>query len=175
MKEDELRNTLYDVLTDVSVGDVQFGVLKTFYEDNIYQLYDELIDTFPNDKIKDLETVLQRDGSKMFLYYLYLCKNVGTVDYRDLPEENKESIRLACVFDNHIQFTVFKKLQELSLRKIKINITIEGTVQPNASYTDISAELHDLVKRYGLEVTHFDNPPIRFLNKYELEEKKNEV
>lgn len=174
MIEDELRNILYDILTDVSVGDVPFGVLKTFYEDNIHQLYDELIDTFPNDKMKDLETVLQRDGSKMFLYYLYLCKNVGTVDYCDLPEENKECIRLACVFNNHIQFTVFKKLQELSLRKIKIYITIEGTVQPNTSYTDISAELFDLVKRYGLEVTRFDNPPIRFLNKYELEEIKHD-
>lgn len=170
----DFRNTLYDILTDMSVGNVPFGVLKTFYEDNVHQLYDELIDTFPNDKMKDLEDVLQRDGSKMFLYYLYLCKNICTVDYSDLPTENKECIKLVCVFDNHIQFTVFKKLKELSLLKIKIDITIEGTVQPNANYTEcFNAELHDLIKRYGLEVTRFDNPPIRFLNKYELEELEN--
>ena len=175
MIEDELRNTLYDILTDVSVGDVPFGVLKTFYEDDVHKLYDELIDTFPNDEMKELETVLHRDGSKMFLFYLYLYKNTGTlVDTRDLPEETKKCIKLAAVFDNHIQLTVFNKLKELSLRKMKIDITLEGFVQPNVNYTDFSAELHEFAKRYGLEVTRFDNPPMRFLNKYELEEIKHD-
>lgn len=73
---DDFRDKLYEILDDLSVGDVPFGVLKTFYEDDIHKLYDELIDALPDDKMEKLEVVLQRVGIKVFLSYLYMYRNV---------------------------------------------------------------------------------------------------
>lgn len=109
---DDFRNTLYEMLDDMSVGNIQFGVLKTFYENDVYKLYDELIDTFPDDKMKKLETALPGIGSKMFLYYLYTYKN--KVNLCHSPTEDKECINLAYLFNNCIQLAVSDKLQKLS-------------------------------------------------------------
>lgn len=109
---DNFRNTLYEILDDVSVGDVQFGVLKTFYEEDVHKLYDELINTIPDDKMKKLETVLSGVGSKMFLYYLYKYQNKVNLCHSRIV--GKECINLAYMFNNHIQLAIANKLQELS-------------------------------------------------------------
>lgn len=166
------KNTLYEILDDLSVGDVQFGVLKTFYEDDVHKLYDELIDTLPDDKLKEIDTALLRVGSKMFLYYLYKYRN--TVDSCYLPTEDKECIKLAYMFDNRIRLAMFDKLHEVSVTRMKIDVTFEGIVQHNISYTDFTAELYALAKRYSLDISSFETPPMRFLNKYELEEINND-
>lgn len=168
---DDFRNTLYEVLDDISVGDVQFGVLKTFYEDDVHKLYDELICTLPDDKMEKIETVLQRVGVKLFLYYLYKYRNTIYSCY--LPTEDEECIKLTYMFDNRIRLAIFNKLQELSLTNMKIEVTFEGIVHHNISYNDFITELYALAKRYSLDVSSFETPPMRFLNKYELEELNN--
>lgn len=170
---DNFKNMLYEILDDISVGDVQFGVLKTFYEDDVHKLYDELIDTLPEDKLKKIDTALQRVGSKMFLYYLY--KYRITIDPSSQSTEDKDCIKLAYLFDNRIRLAVFDKLHELSSTKMKVDVTFEGIAQHNINYTEFTSELYALAKRYGLEVSSFNNPPMRFLNKYELEEMNNEA
>lgn len=170
---DDFKNRLYEILDDMSVGDVQFGVLKTFYEDDVHKLYDELINTLPDDKMEKIETVLQRVGSKMFLYYIYKYRN--TVDPCYLPTEDEECINLAYMFDNRIRLAMFDKLHEVSVTRMKIKVTFEGIVQHNIYYNDFTTELYALAKRYSLDVSSFENPPMRFLNKYELEEMKNEA
>ena len=167
---DDFKNTLYEILDDMSVGDVQFGVLKTFYEDDIHKLYDELLYMLPDDKMEKIETVLQRVGSKMFLYYLYKYRN--TVDPCYLPTEDEECIKLTYMFDNLIRLAMFDKLHKLSVAKMKINVTFEGAAQHNIYYNDFTTELYALAKRYQLYVTSYDVPPMRFLNKYELDELK---
>lgn len=167
---DDFKNTLYEILNDMSVGDVQFGVLKTFYKDDVHKLYDELLDTLPDDKMKEIEAVLQRIGSKMFLYYLYKYRD--TVDPCCSPTEDKECIKLAYMFNNRIRVAMFDKLHELSVAKMKIAVTFEGVTQHNIYYNDFTTELYALAKRYHLYVTSFDVPPMRFLNKYELDELK---
>lgn len=128
---DDFRNTLYEILDDLSVGNVQFGVLKTFYEEDVHKLYDQLLYTIPNDKMKKLETVLPGIGSKMFLYYLYTYKN--KVNFCHSRIIGKECINLAYMFNNCIQLAVSNKLQELSF---------------------------------------FETSLMRFLNKYEIDERK---
>ena len=167
---DDFRNKLYDVLDDISVGDVQFGVLKTFYEDNVHVLYNELIDTLPDDKMKELDAVLQCVGVKMFLYYLYKYRNTVNPCYS--PTEDKECIMLADMFDNRIRLAMFDKLHELSVAKVKINVTLDGVAQHGIDYANFTTELYALAKRYRLYVTSFDVPPMRFLNKYEIDELK---
>ena len=138
----------------------------------MHKLYDELIDTLPENKMQKLETVLQRVGSKMFLYYLY--KYRITIDQSSLSTEDKDCIKLAYMFDNRIRLAMFDKLHELSSTKMKVDVTFEGIAQHNINYTDFTSELYALAKRYGLVVSSFNNPPLRFLNKYELEELKND-
>lgn len=170
---DDFKNTLYEILDDMSVGDVQFGVLKTFYEDNVHQLYDELLDTLPEDKMKELDAVLQCVGVKMFLYYLYKYRNTVNPCYS--PTENKECIMLAYMFDNRIRLAMFDKLHEVSVTKMKIKVTFDGVAQHNINYSAFTTELYALAKRYSICITSFETPPMRFLNKYELEEMKNEA
>jgi len=167
---DDVKNMLYEILDDMSVGDVQFGVLKTFYENNVHKLYDELIELLPDDKMQKLETVLQRVGVRMFLYYLYKYRNTVNPCYS--PTEDKECIKLAGMFDNRIRLAVFDKLHGLSVTRMKIEVTFEGIVQRNVDYTDFTTELYALAKRYGLVISSFNNPPMRFLNKYEIDELK---
>lgn len=169
---DAFKNRLYEILDDMSVGDVQFGVLKTFYENDVHKLYDELLNTLPDNKLQKIEIVLPRVGVKMFLYYLYKYRN--TVDPCYLPTEDEECIKLTYMFDNRIRLAMFDKLHELSVAQMKINVIFEGINQPNISYNDFTAELYTLAKRYSLDISSFENPPMRFLNKYELEEIKNE-
>ena len=64
------------------------------------------------------------------------------------------------------------KLHKLSEAKMKINVTFEGAAQHNIYYNDFTTELYALAKRYHLYVTSYDVPPMRFLNKYELDELK---
>ena len=78
------------------------------------------------------------------------------------------------MFDNRIRLAMFDKLHELSSTKMKVDVTFEGIAQHNINYTDFTSELYALAKRYGLVVSSFNNPPLRFLNKYELEELKND-
>ena len=167
---DDFKNTLYEILDDMSVGDVQFGVIKTFYEDDVHKLYDELLDTLPEDKMKELDAVLQRVGVKMFLYYLYKYRNTINPCYS--PTEDKKCIRLADMFDNRIRLAMFDKLHGLSVARVKINVTLDGVAQQGIDYADFTTELYALAKRYRLYVTSFDVPPMRFLNKYELDELK---
>lgn len=166
---DTFKNTLYEILDDMSVGDVQFGVLKTFYENDVHKLYDELVGTLPDDKIKELEAVLQRIGTRLFLAYVYRYPN--TEDPYS-PTEDKECIKLAYMFNNRIRLAMFEKLHELSVAEMKINVTFEGAAQHNIYYNEFTTELYALAKRYHLYVTSFDVPPMRFLNKYELDELK---
>lgn len=167
---EDFRHTLYDVLDDLSVGDIQFGVLKTFYEEDVHKLYDELIDTLPEDKMKGLDAILQRVGVKMFLYYLYKYRNTVNPCYS--PTEDKECIGLADMFNNRIRLAMFEKLHGLSVANVKINVTLDGVAQHGIDYADFTTELYALAKRYRLYVTSFDVPPMRFQNKYEIDDLK---
>ena len=167
---DNFKTMLYEILDNLSVGDVQFGVLKTFYEDTVHQLYDELLDTLPEDKMKELDAALQRVGVKMFLHYLYKYRN--TVNSCYSPTDDKEYIMLADRFNNRIRLAMFEKLHGLSVAKVKINVTLDGVAQHGIDYADFTTELYALAKRYRLYVTSFDVPPMRFLNKYEIDELK---
>lgn len=167
---DNFKDTLYAILDDISVGDVQFGVLKTFYENDVLKLYDELIDTLSDDRLKELDTALQRVGIKLFLYYLYKYRNTIYPCY--LPTEDEECIKLTYMFDNRIRLAIVDKLHEVSVTRTKIDVTFEGIIQPNISYNDFTVELYELARRYCLDVSSFETPPMRFLNKYELDELK---
>lgn len=169
---DDFRNTLYDVLDDMSVGDVQFGVLKTFYEDNVHQLYDELFYMLPDDKMQKIETVLQRVGVKLFLSNLYMYRNVVKPFFKET--DDRECIEWAIWFDTAIHINIIDKLQECSVMKMKFDITFQGIAQKNIDYEEFLTELYSLGERYGFKAAVQGGPPLRFLNKYEFEELKND-
>lgn len=170
---DDFKNKLYEILDDMSVGDVQFGVLKTFYEDDIHKLYDELLYLLPDDKMQKIETVLQRVGVKMFLYYLYMYRHVIKPFFKET--DDSECIQWAIWFDTNIHLNIDNKLQECSVLEMKFDVTFQGIVRKNIDYDEFSTELHSLGERYGFKVAERGGPPLRFLNKYELEEINNEA
>lgn len=164
------KNTLYEILDDMSVGDVQFGVLKTFYEDDIHKLYDELLYMLPDDKMEKIETVLQRVGVKMFLYYLYMYRHVIKPFFKET--DDRECIQWAIWFDTNIHLTITDKLLECSVMEMKFDVIFQGIAQKNIDYEEFLTELYLLGERYGFKVAEQGGPPLRFLNKYELDELK---
>lgn len=168
---DALKKNLYDILDDISVGDVPFGVLKTFYEEDTHVLYDELIDMLSEKVVKSCDYALQKKGTKMFLYYLYKYRNTIKPVYKKI--EDVECIDAAVCFDNHIRVSIVDLLQKKSLIRISIKTSLEGIMQKEIDYDNFSKELSELGNRYGLKVTSFNVPPMRHMNKYELEEENN--
>lgn len=164
---DTLKKDLYDILDDISVGNVPFGVLKTFYEEDTHVLYDELIGMVPDTCIVECEHALQTKGTKMFLYYLYTYRNTINPDKKI---EDVDCNDAAIWFNNHIHVSIFDLLQKKSLIKIKIETSFEGKLQKQIDYENFSKDLEELGNRYGLKVTSFNIPPTRYMNKYELEE-----
>lgn len=167
---DDFRHILYEILDDMSVGDVQFGVIKTFYEDNVHKLYDELLDLLPENKMKKLETVLQRVGVKLFLYYLYMYRNVVKPFFKDT--DDRECIEWAMWFDTNIHLNIYTQLQDYSVMEMKFDVAFQGITQKNTDYEEFLTELYSLGERYGFKVAVQGGPPLRFLNKYELDELK---
>ena len=165
---DTLKKDLYDILDDISVGDVPFGVLKTFYEEDVHVLYDELIGTMPNDCVIACEHALKTNGVRMFLYYLYKYRNTVNTVYK--KTEDIDCIDAACLLDKHLRVSVTNLLQKKSFIRIKIETTFEGKLQKQIDYENFSKDLEELGNRYGLKVTTFNVPPMRHMNKYELEE-----
>ena len=122
---DNFKNTLYEILDEMSVGDVQFGVLKTFYEDDdVHKLYDELFCVLPDDKMQKTETVLQRVGVKMFLYYLYMYRNVVKPFFKDT--DDRECVEWARWFDTNIHLNIYTKLQDYSVMEMKFDVAFQG-------------------------------------------------
>lgn len=171
---DDFRNKLYEILDDLSVGDVPFGVLKTFYEDDVLVLYNELIDTMSNECIIACEHALKITDVRMFLYYLYTYRNTVNSVYK--KTENIDCIVAACLLDNHLRVSVINLLQKKSLIRIKIETAFEGILQKQIDYENFYKDLEELSNRYGLKVTTFNVPPMRHMNKYELDDlKKSQV
>lgn len=170
---DDFRDKLYEILDDLSVGDVRFGVIKTFYEDNVHKLYDELLDLLPENKMKKLETVLQRVGVKLFLYYLYMYRNVVKPFFKET--DDRECMECAIWFDTNIHLVIVDKLQNCSVMEMKFDVAFKGTTQKNTDYEEFLTDLYSLGECYGFKVAVRGGPPLRFLNKYELEELNNET
>jgi hypothetical protein len=168
---DNFKNMLYEILDDTSVGDVQFGVLKTFYEEDVHKLYDELFCMLPDDKMQKLETVLQRVGTRLFLADLYRYRHVVKPFFKDT--DDRECIEWAIWFDTNIHLNIYNKLQEYSVMEMKFDVTFQGIAQKNMDYEEFLTELYSFGERYGFKVAERGGPPLRFLNKYELEEINN--
>lgn len=165
---EEFRKLLHNLLSNYSVGDVLFGVLKTFYEDN-HVLYDEIIDELSKDH-KDhmslIETALKQDGIYVFIMHIIEAADA----FNNL--KNIKYVDTAFWFDRHVSQIVFDKLMEISRLRMRSNITIEGipsNIVPNFDQLLIN-KINEVLSEYGFKVTKFETPPMRFLNKEEYDE-----
>ena len=59
--------------------------------------------------------------------------------------------------------------------EMKFDVTFQGTTQKNIDYEEFLTELYSVGERYGFKAAVQGGPPLRFLNKYELEEMNNEA
>lgn len=162
---EEFRKLLHDVLSNYSVGDVLFGVLKTFYEDE-HVLYDEIIDELPKDHMPLIETSLKQDG--VYVFIMHIIEDEDAFN-------NLKNIRHADTgfwFGRHVSQIVFDKLMEKSKLKMCSKITIEGipsNIVPKFEQLLID-KINDALSEYGFKVTKYETPPMRFLNKEEYDE-----
>lgn len=165
---EEFRKLLHDVLSNYSVGDVLFGVLKTFYEDE-HVLYEEIINELSKDHTDHMsliETALKQDGIHVFIMHIIEAADA----FNNL--KNIKHVDTAFWFDRHVSQIVFDKLMEKSKLKMCSKITIEGipsNIVPNFDQLLIN-KINEVLFEYGFKVTKFDTPPMRFLNKEEYDE-----
>lgn len=161
---EEFRKLLHDLLDKYSVGNVSFGVLKTFYEDE-HVLYDEIIEKLPKNRMEMVETALKEDGVHVFMMHIV---EAGDAFY------NLTDIEYW--FDRQVSLIVFDMLTEKSKFKMCCNITIEAIVTKSIPQFQqpvidkINDALNDALSEYGFKVTKFETPPMRFLNKEEYDE-----
>lgn len=162
---EEFRKLLHDLLSKYSVGNVSFGVLKTFYEDE-HVLYDEIIDALPKNRMNLVETALKKDGVHVFMMHIVEAE-VTFNNAKDLRQVTAEFW-----FDRQVSLIVFNMLTEKSRLRTRSNITIEAIVSkqiPQFEQTIID-KINDALSEYGFKVTKFETPPMRFLNKEEYDE-----
>lgn len=162
---EEFRKLLHDLLDKYSVGNVSFGVLKTFYEDE-HVLYDEIIDKLPKNRMGMVETALKEDGVHVFMMHIIEAGD----EFNNLKILGHVSAEFW--FDQQVSLIIFDMLSEKSKFRMRANITIEATVSkqtPRFQQTVID-KINDALSEYGFKVTKFETPPMRFLNKEEYDE-----
>lgn len=162
---EEFRKLLHDLLDKYSVGNVSFGVLKTFYEDE-HVLYDEIIDALPKNRMDMVEKSLKEDGVHVFMMHIVEAADA----FNNL--KNLGHVSAEFWFDHQVSLIVFNKLMETSKLRMCANITIEAIVSkqiPQFQQTIID-KINDALSEYGFKVTKYETPPMRFLNKEEYDE-----
>ena len=157
---EEFRKLLYDLLSKYSVGNVSFGVLKTFYEDE-HVLYDEIIEQLPANLMPLIETALKEDGVHVFMMHIVEAGDT----FNNLTDTEY-------MFDRQVSLIIFDMLTEKSKFIMRANITIEAIVsKPILQYQQTAIDkINDALSEYGFKVTKFETPPMRFLNKEEYDE-----
>lgn len=162
---EEFRKLLYELLDKYSVGNVSFGVLKTFYEDE-HVLYDEIIERLPKNRMGMVESALKEDGVHVFMMHIVEAADV----FNNL--KNLGHVSAEFWFDHQVSLIIFDMLTEKSKLRMCANITIEAIVSkqiPRFQQTIID-KINDALSEYGFKVTKFEIPPMRFLNKEEYDE-----
>lgn len=162
---EEFRKLLHDLLSKYSVGNVSFGVLKTFYEDE-HVLYNEIIERLPKNRMNMVETALKQDDVHVFMMHIVEAADA----FNNL--KNLDHVSAEFWFDQQVSLIIFDMLTEKSKLRTRSNITIEAIVSkqiPRFQQTIID-KINDALSEYGFKVTKFETPPMRFLNKEEYDE-----